>query len=535
MHSKTTALVRHLRKFIRGFSRIGIAILLLVCLGSVAGLASADTPAGPANERIILTPPPPIAPRLNGPKIYGARPGNPFLYRIPCTGQRPIRFAADALPPGLSLDVDTGIITGVTPARGEYGITFRAANAHGKDERAFKLVAGDKLALTPPMGYNHWYVHFNRITQDLMQDAADQMVSSGMADAGYQYVSVDDCWMNAKSTSKYQTDPKRVGPLRDAAGNLVPNVYFPDMKGLADYIHAKGLKAGIYTSPGPRTCTGFTGSYEHEEADARQFAAWGYDLLKYDWCSYGHIAGREPDLAAIQKPYRLMGDLLKAQPRDIVFNLCQYGRGDVWKWGVEVGGHSWRTGGDLGAELSRIFEIALRNCEIGQYNGPGSWNDPDYLQIGWIGAQRGAVFETPHPSPLSPNEQYSFMALWCLMSSPLFYSGDMIQLDEFTLRILCNVELIDINQDPLGRCARVVNKTPSGFVLVKELAGGGVAIGLCNSSKTTQRMSVKWKDVGLNSPARVRDLWRHKDLAEVGTGCDIEVPPRFVEVLRLDP
>ena len=167
-----------------------------------------------------------------------------------------MKFAADGLPEGLMLDPETGIVTGTTPATGEYKVTFRATNARGAAARSFTLVAGDRLALTPPMGYNHWYTNFNWITQDLMLQAAEALVSSGMADAGYQYVNVDDCWMNAPSVSKYQTDPKRVGACRDSNGNLVPNVWFPDMKGLANAIHAKGLKAGIYTSPGPRPARG---------------------------------------------------------------------------------------------------------------------------------------------------------------------------------------------------------------------------------------------------------------------------------------
>ena len=488
-----------------------------------------------ADGRVILSPPPAPAPHINGPRVYGTRPGHPFLYRIPCTGRRPIQFDATGLPAGLVLDRDTGILSGVTPAmRGEYIVTLRASNTQGRDQRTLKVISGDTLALTPTMGYNHWYTHYDRVTQRLMEEAAERIVDTGMADAGYQYVNVDDCWMTAVAGGKYEGDPSRRGPARDANGKLLPNANFPDMKGLADYIHARGLKAGIYTSPGPRTCAGFVGAYGHEEQDAQQFAAWGYDFLKYDWCSYSEIAGPKPDLAVLQKPYRQMGELLERQPRDILFNLCQYGRGEVWKWGTEVKGQSWRTGGDLGFELERIFEVALRNCRLREFNRPGGWNDPDYLQIGWIGAQRKGGFEMPHPCPLTPNEQYSFMSLWCLMASPLFYSGDMSKLDEFTLRILCNPELIDIDQDPLGQCARVQGKSPDGFVLIKEIEDGGRAIGLCNTSHSARRMSIRWSDAGLaKPPARMRDCWRRVDLKEVGDGYEVEVAPRFVEVVRM--
>lgn len=491
--------------------------------------------AAPAEDQVVLTPKPGPQPRINGPKIYGARPGHPFLFRIPCTGARPMKFTAKHLPAGLALNADTGILTGTTPAKGDYAITFVAENAHGRCERAFKLVAGDTLSLTPQMGYNHWYAHYNRITDAMMREAADLVISSGMADAGYEFVNVDDCWMNAPDTSKYQTDPRRVGPVRDADGNTVPNAHFPDMKALADYIHSKGLKAGLYTSPGPKTCAGFGGAWQHEEQDAKLFAAWGFDFLKYDWCSYGGVAGKNPGLEGMKKPYQLMGDLLKKQNRDIVFNLCQYGMGDVWKWGKDVGGHSWRTAGDLGFELHRILDIALKNSEIGAYNGPGGWNDPDYLQIGWIGSQRGGEFTQPKPCPLTPNEQYSFMALWCLLPAPLFYSGDMPHLDDFALGILCNAEVIEVNQDPLGKSARVVKLEDDAFLMIKELEDGSKAVGLCNRGEIELEVTAKWADLGVSGKQAVRDLWRQKGLGTFEGTFSTIVPRHGVAMMKFEP
>jgi alpha-galactosidase len=489
--------------------------------------------AAPVEEQVLLTPLPQPSPQINGPKIYGARPGHPFLKRIPCTGERPMKFSAKNLPAGLSLDEKTGIITGTTPAKGEYAITLVAENSKGKCERAFKLVAGDTLSLTPQMGYNHWYAHYNRISEAMMREAADLLISTGMADAGYEFVNVDDCWMNAPGTSKYQTDPKRVGPVRDANSNTVPNAYFPDMKGLADYIHSKGLKAGLYTSPGPRTCAGFGGAYKHEAEDAKLFADWGFDFLKYDWCSYGGVAGKKPSLDDMKKPYQLMGDLLKQQNRDIVFNLCQYGMGDVWKWGKDVGGHSWRTAGDLGFELHRILDIALKNSEIGAFNGPGGWNDPDYLQIGWIGSQRGGGFEMPKPCPLTPSEQYSFMSLWCLLPAPLFYSGDMPHLDAFTLNILCNPEIIDVNQDALGKSASVVKLEDDAFLMIKDLEDGSKAVGLCNRGEVEMEVAAKWSDLGVTGKQSVRDLWRQKDLGDFDGQFSTVVPRHGVAVIKV--
>jgi len=209
----------------------------------------------------ILTPPPSPAPRINGPRVYGARPGRPFLYRIPCTGRRPIRFSADGLPQPITLDPETGILRGRAPEkRGEYLVTLRAANSLGASQRRFKIVVGDTIALTPPMGWNHWYTHYNWITDALMREAADVLVASGMADHGYQYVNIDDCWM----VKPGDPNPEIGGPPREPDGTIRPNRRFPDMAGLAEYIHAKGLKFGIYTSPGPRTCAGFEGAYGHE-------------------------------------------------------------------------------------------------------------------------------------------------------------------------------------------------------------------------------------------------------------------------------
>lgn len=488
-------------------------MLLVFVLSARTSLADGSNAATlPPAGAVILTPKPGPAPQINGPLVYGCRPGNPFLYRIPCTGERPMKFSAKHLPATLTLDAATGIITGKAPAKGDYEVTFTAKNSHGKSARTFKIVAGDKLALTPPMGWNSWYVHFNRVTDVDLRAAANAMIASGMADAGYQYVNVDDCWMNAEKPSKYLSDPKRVGPLRDVNGNVQPNACFPDMKALADYIHAKGLKAGLYTSPGPRTCVGCGGAWQHEAQDARLFADWGFDFLKYDWCSYGNITKGDTNLAVLQKPYRVMGDLLKQQKRDIVFNLCQYGMGNVWEWGADVGGHCWRTAGDLGFELNRIFPVALMNATHGAWSKPGAWNDPDYLQIGWIGAQRGDNFVEMHPCPLTPEEQYSFMSLWCLMAAPLFFSGDMRHLDDFTLNVLCNPEVIAVDQDPLGQSARVVRLTPTTFLMVKDLADGSKAVGFCNQGETFAHVTAAWSQLGLKGKQIVRDLWRQQDL-----------------------
>ncbi len=486
----------------------------------------------PEEEKYILTPPAGPAPRINAPTVYGARPGNPFLYRIPATGDRPMQFKADSLPDGLSLESATGIITGITPAKGEYELTLHASNSSGKTSKTFTIKSGDTLSLTPYMGWNTWYTYYMHITDKRIRDAADAMVSSGMADYGYDYIGIDDCWMRKPGSD----DPMLGGEPRDASGNILPNKHFPNMNALTDYIHSKGMKAGIYTSPGPLTCQSYTGSFEHETQDARQFADWGFDLLKYDWCSYGKkVAGPNPSLEEMIKPFQIMGDALKVQKRDIIYNLCQYGMGNVWEWGADVHAQSWRTAGDLGYELDQIITIARRNVEHRAWNGPGRWNDPDYLQIGTIGDIK--TFKKGEaaliPSPLTPTEQYSFMSLWCLMASPLVYSGDITHMDDFTLNILCNHEVIEVNQDPLGQCAAIADLGDDSYLLVKQMADGSKAIGLCNGGESTATLKAEWSAVGIQGKHIVRDVWRHKDIGTFEGSYQAEVPRHGVSFLRL--
>lgn len=482
-----------------------------------------------------LTPPPPAEPRLNGPRVSGVRPGRPFLHRIPCTGERPMEFAAEGLPPSIRLDPRTGILSGTAPDRpGEHAVVLRARNAHGSASRPLRIVVGGRLALTPPMGWNDWYSFYDRVTDALMRRAADVLVESGMADFGYEYVNVDDCWM-VKPGSQ---DPELGGEPRDADGALRPNRRFPDMKALADYIHSKGLKAGLYTSPGPLTCAGFAGSFGHEAQDARRFAEWGFDFLKYDWCSYEKVATGD-GLERLQRPYRLMGELLAAQPRDLVLNLCQYGMGDVWRWGRAVGGHSWRTTGDLGLEkatrLPGFYSIAFANARHHAHAGPGGWNDPDYVLIGQVG-DANDIAAPPKMTGLTPSEQYSYVSLWSLMAAPLFYSGDITHLDPFTLNVLCNAEVIDVDQDPRGAQGRVL-RGPDGpeLVVAKPLEDGSLAVGLFGLGEEPRTIEVTWRELGIEGEHRVRDLWRQKDLAVARDRFAADVTRHGVALVRLWP
>ena len=495
------------------------------CLAVLATLLGLFGPARAAET--ILTPKSGPAPRINGPRLFGVRPGRPFLYRIPCTGKRPMTFTVDDLPTTMRVDADMGIITGHAPEkRGDHVVTLRACNDQGADEKEFTIVVGNTLALTPPMGWNSWYIHYDRVTERHMRDAADQMIASGMADVGYMYVNIDDCWMKKRGDQ----------PYRDVAGALLTNAKFPNIKGMVDYIHGKGLRAGTYISPGPWTCAGYVGSHQHERQDAETFAKWGFDFLKYDWCSYGEIAGGE-GLARLQKPYQQMGDTLKTLDRDVVLNLCQYGMGEVWKWGAEVGGHCWRTTGDLGlhqgGRLPGFYHIGFANMRHWECARPGAWNDPDYVLIGWVGPARG--MKEGRPTALTGNEQYSYMSMWCLMAAPLIFSGDMARLDEFTLNVLCNPEVIGVDQDALGKQARIVRHTDDDLVLAKPLEDGSLAVGLFNLREAEDEVSVTWKDLNVKGRRMVRDLWRHKDLGRLTDRYTVSVPRHGVSLIRLQP
>jgi alpha-galactosidase len=380
------------------------------------------------------------------------------------------------------------------------------------------------------MGWNSWYVWKRDVSDKIMRDAADAMVSTGLINHGYQYICIDDCW----AMSQKSNDTALHGAPRDADGKINSNPRFPDMKALTDYIHAKGLKAGIYTSPGPLTCAGYTGSYGHEGADAERFAEWGFDLLKYDMCSYKPAdPSKQADL---KKPYQLMGELLRAQNRDIVMNLCQYGRGKVWEWGKQVGGQSWRTAGDLGGKFESIstalfrdgFDVYTRD-ELHKYGGPGGWNDPDYLLLGYLSAPKGKAA----PTPLTPNEQYTHVSLWCLVAAPLFLSGDITRLDEFTLSLLTNDEMIDVDQDPLGKPGKRAAQDGKCEVWVRELADGSKAIGLFNRGDAEAKVTARWPDLGLDGKQIVRDLWRQQDLGTYQDEFQSPVPPHGVVMVRM--
>jgi alpha-galactosidase len=496
-------------------------------------ILSGISTAFPQDTKIILTPKSKPEPRINGTKIFGVRPGSPFLFTIAATGTKPLKYEVLNLPQGLKCDPNTGQITGILDKPGEYLTAFKVTNKLGSAKREFKIVCGDKLALTPHMGWNSWYVWENHVTDKIMRGAADAMVSTGMKDHGYIYINIDDCW-SAKPGSKDST--LNVDPS-DKGGMINSNKRFPDMKSLTDYIHSKGLKAGIYTSPGPLTCAGHTAIYGNEEKDVVRFVEWGYDFLKYDWCSYENI-GKKDNLQDLQKPYILISNILKKQKRDIVLNLCQYGMGSVWKWGKQVGGQSWRTAGDLGGSFEGIGTALFRDGfdvystdSLHLYAGPGGWNDPDYLLLGYLSNWKGQTV----PTPLTPNEQYTQMSLWSLVAAPLIFSGDITRLDDFTLSILTNDEIIEVDQDILGIPGYRVSKEGDAEVWIRQLEDGSHAVGLFNRSQKDMNITAFWKDLGISGKQKVRDLWRQKDIGIFIDKFTSGVPAHGVIMVRMLP
>ena len=503
--------------------------LSLLSIAMLAANSIAAPAAAPSVEPYILTPPAPASPRINGASVFGVRPGSPFLFTIAATGDRPMTFSAQNLPEGLKLDPATGRITGALAMKGEHIVMLGAKNSLGSVEKKFRIVCGDQIALTPPMGWNSWNCFAQEVSADKVKAAADVLVKSGLANHGWTYVNIDDFWQNNRDSK----DPTLQGPFRDTDGFIVPNARFPDMKGLADYVHGLGLKIGLYSSPGPWTCGGCTGSFQHEQQDAQTYAKWGFDYFKYDWCSYGGIADGKAatdksisssdagekiksDVEVATYPYRLMGKFLREQKRDIVFSVCQYGMSEVWKWGASVDGNCWRTTCDITDTWESMSSIGFdQQDQAAPFAKPGNWNDPDMLVVGHVG------WGKPHPTRLTPDEQYTHISLWCLLSAPLLIGCDMTKFDDFTLSLLTNDEVLAVDQDPLGKQATCVIKDGDLRVYARELEDGSRAVGFFNRGVKPMELSFKdFAKLGLTGKQIPRDLWRQKNLAAVDTAMD---------------
>jgi alpha-galactosidase len=484
-----------------------------------AGAAIVLAPGTQAKPIVAETPPaaPPriapskaSAPMINYPRITGATPGRPFLFRIPASGDAPLTFSATNLPAGLILDAKTGIITGALEREGRSDVPVSVKSADGRMSNAVITIVGGQhmLALTPPLGWNSWNVWGGNVTADHVRAAADGMVSSGLAAQGYTYINIDDAWEGG--WRKGPNGRNDVAAGRNANGEIVTNEKFPDMKGLVDYIHGKGLKAGIYSGPGNTTCQGLAASYQHEEQDARTWAKWGFDYIKYDWCGYPVQANTTSPLELLQKPYILMRGVLDTLDRDVVFSLCQYGWGNVWEWGDQVGGDLWRVTGDINDNWWSMSSIGFQQTGHEKYAGPGHWNDTDMLVVGHLGWGR---LDKPRPTNLTPDEQLTHISLWALQAAPLLIGADMTQIDQWTIDLLGNREVLAINQDPLGKAAGRVWADNWSQVWARPLSDGTMAVGLFNRAPEATAVTVKFADIGVPKGAPVRFPWTQKDAA----------------------
>ena len=384
-----------------------------------------------------------------------------------------------------------------------------ALSAQTGDELPFQ-----KWALTPPMGWNSWNCWGISVTQDKVVASAQALIDKGLIDYGWSYINIDDVWQAKERT---------------ADGRLLPGPHFPNIRGLSDWLHSEGLKLGIYSSPGPTTCAHELGSWEHEAIDAATYAEWGIDYLKYDWCGYDRIFREEKEnsITAFMKPYLVMERELRKQDRDIVYSICQYGMSDVWQWGEAAGGNCWRTTEDITDSWESMSSIAIRQKNLADFAKPGHWNDPDMLVVGQVGWGPNL-----HPTRLTADEQYLHITLWSLLASPLLIGCDIAQIDDFTLGLLTNPEVIEINQDPLGKQAREVKTIGEVGIWTKEMEDGSRAVGIINMDEQDREITLFPEEIGLEGTRNIRDLWRQTDVPLDNGSLKIKVPKHGAALYR---
>ncbi len=499
-------------------------LLLLVLFYVLASARAEETPE-------ILTPAPPSSPRINGPSIFGVRPGSPFLYRIPATGRRPMEFSISKLPAGLQVDAGSGGITGALPRAGEYKVVLRAKNALGQSEKKFRIVVGDTISLTPAMGWNSWNCWGSHVTAEKVLQSARGMAASGLIDHGWTYINIDDACQGVRG-----------GPFNAIQGNT----NFADMKNLCSQIHSLGLKAGIYSTPWTTSYANHIGgSAENPEGawsrptvekkgrvnknilpwaigrhsfatnDARQWAAWGIDYLKYDWNPNEVPETRE------------MAGALRAAGRDVIFSLSNSSPYKNMP-GLSKYANSWRTTGDIRDTWASMSAKGFSQDKWARFSGPGHWNDPDMLVVGQVG------WGSPHSTHLTPDEQYTHISLWCLLSAPLLIGCDLEKVDDFTFGLLSNDEVLAVDQDALGRQALCIATNGDIRIYAKELENSSKAVGLFNLGDENASATLLWSELKLHGKRMVRDLWRQKDIGRFAGEFEARVAPHGVVLVRLD-
>lgn len=542
---------------------------LQICIGLLLGFmpvschrhGTAELQERQKDDFLILTPKSPETPQIHGAKVFGVRPNSPFLFQIAATGKRPIEYSALSLPAGLQLDKSTGQITGVLGVGGSFSVTLRAENSLGAAERQLLIIAGDRIALTPPMGWNSWNCWGVLVTQERVLRAGQALVASGLRDHGWSYINIDDAWQG-----------KRGGPFNAIQGNSS----FPDIRALVVQIHKMGLKAGIYSTPWKTSFVGHIGSsadsadgsydwigttnsselcqyllpkdhtifdgyaflkplaerirkrmqhnrekelrtfgrFSFTAQDAAQWVDWGFDYLKYDWAPMDVAHAAE------------MSRALLAGPRDIVYSVSKNSRIPLAADLQRLSNCS-RSSVDLGDTWESVSKVGFSQDKWAAYNCPGHFNDPDMLVIGMVG------WGMPRRTRLTSDEQYTHLSLWCLMSAPLLLGCDLEQLDDFTRNLITNDEVLDIDQDSLCRQATRVSGKGDSMVFAKPLEDGSLAVGLFNRGDVATKVTVNWPDLGINGARRIRDLWRQKDLGVFSEKFDATVTRHGVVLVTL--
>ncbi len=520
-------------------SALGVALIPLAGMGQCP--AERDTLPKIDNSKYILTPPAPATPRINGAKVFGARPGSKFLYRVPCTGERPMKFSASGLPKGLSIDPEKGLITGVVKKPGEYPVEITASNSKGTTTRLLTIKIGDEVALTPPLGWSSWNCWGLLIDEGLVRETAASMVDNDLINYGWSYVNIDDGWQGLRGGkhNAIQPNPEK----------------FTDMKKLADELHSEGMRLGIYSAPWVGTYAGFIGSYSDnpegryewtvrdslpslQEAwparyynwrngkhsfvanDVKQWEDWGIDYLKYDWTPNQLYYVKE------------MIDALRSTDRDILFGMSNAAHwGDAPQWARYP--NCYRTTGDIRDTWGNMSRIGFQQQDKwAPFNVPGHWADADMMVIGVVGWD-GEL----HHSRLTPDEQYTHVSLWTILASPMFLGCDMQQLDDFTLSLLRNNEIIEVHQDELGYQGFPFFKDNRSVVYAKPLVDGSMAVGLFNYGDTPLDMVISPSDFGIRGQQKIRELWRQKDVweKEAKEKFTANVAPHGVVMIKIYP
>ncbi len=471
-----------------------------------------------AQNKQLLYEGPPV---FHGAKVVGNYPNTELIFTVPATGERPIKFSAQQLPDGLKLDESTGIIRGMAGAAGEYKIKITATNSKGKAEEVLKIKIGSDLCLTPAMGWNSWNVFTKNIDEKMLIEMADAMAGNGMRDVGYQYINIDDFWHadTRDSSGKPVADPKK----------------FPHgIKYVADYMHSKGLKLGMYSCAGNMTCGRRFGGYSFEPIDAKTYASWGVDLLKYDYCY------APPSRKVAMARYGAMGTALKNSGRSIVFTICEWGFRKPWLWAAKAGGQYWRATPDImdAWRFPSIFvystmAILNRGEKLSKYAGPGHWNDLDMLTVGNYGkgnaTSAGGLYKG-----MTDIEYQTQFSLWNMLSAPLLTSCDLRSMNDATYNMLTNPEMVDINQDELGEQAKPIYRMGGIRVYLRHLSDGNLAVAVFNSSRTEKKFNLKPEMLGISNGYKTHNVWQHADGGNLEDKLALDLKPHETIVLKLN-